>query len=92
MSMDNINSLGATKHSGTLTYLLILGALFFIFGFVTWLNGALIPFLQIACELSHIQAYLVTMFFISPIQLWRFLYQALYSVLATKKACLTVLP
>ncbi len=41
----------------------IVGTLFFIFGFVTWLNGSLIPFLQIACELSHMQAYLVTMAF-----------------------------
>ena len=61
--MHNSNSLGATQRSGTFSYLLILGALFFIFGFITWLNGALIPFLQIACELSHLQAYLVTMFF-----------------------------
>ena len=42
---------------------LIIGGLFFVFGFVTWLNGALIPFLTIACELSHAQAYLVTMVF-----------------------------
>lgn len=41
----------------------IIGGLFFIFGFVTWLNGSLIPFLQIACELNHMQAYLVTMAF-----------------------------
>ncbi|WP_371185640.1 sugar MFS transporter [Thalassotalea maritima] len=41
----------------------IIGLLFFIFGFVTWLNGALIPFLQTACELSHHEAYLVTMTF-----------------------------
>ena len=41
----------------------IIGALFFLFGFVTWLNGSLIPFLQIACELNHLQAYLVTLAF-----------------------------
>ena len=28
----------------------IIGGLFFVFGFVTWLNGALIPFLTIACR------------------------------------------
>jgi MFS transporter, FHS family, L-fucose permease len=33
------------------TAILILGALFFIFGFVTWLNGPLISYLKIACEL-----------------------------------------
>ncbi|WP_226704928.1 sugar MFS transporter [Microbulbifer elongatus] len=37
----------------------IIGLLFFIFGFVTWLNGALIPFLQTICELSAFQAMLV---------------------------------
>ena len=34
-----------------------------MFGFVTWLNGSLIPFLQIACELSNFQAYLVSFAF-----------------------------
>jgi glucose/galactose transporter len=39
----------------------IIGVLFFVFGFVTWLNGTLIPFLKIACELSNdIQAFFVT--------------------------------
>jgi FHS family L-fucose permease-like MFS transporter len=45
----------------------IIGALFFIFGFVTWINGTLIPYLKIACELkSDFQSYLVaTAFFIA---------------------------
>lgn len=43
--------------------MLIIGGLFFVFGFVTWLNGALIPFLTIACELDHLQAYFVTLIF-----------------------------
>ena len=34
-----------------------------MFGFVTWLNGALIPFLTIACELDRVQAYFVTLVF-----------------------------
>lgn len=38
----------------------IIGLFFFIFGFVTWLNGILIPFLKTACELSDFQAYFVT--------------------------------
>lgn len=42
----------------------IIGALFFIFGFVTWLNGTLIPFLKLACDLkSDAQALLVTFAF-----------------------------
>src|SRR5882757_2539961 len=45
----------------------IIGILFFIFGFITWLNGTLIPYLKIACELkTDVQAYLVaTAFFIA---------------------------
>jgi FHS family L-fucose permease-like MFS transporter len=44
--------------------LVIIGALFFIFGFVTWANSQLIPYLRIACELSVTQSFLVaTAFF-----------------------------
>src|SRR5881628_2122188 len=42
----------------------IIGMLFFIFGFVTWLNSTLIPFLKIACELNtYLQAFFVTFCF-----------------------------
>ncbi len=41
----------------------IIATLFFIFGFVTWLNSLLIPFLQQVCELSDVVAYLVTFAF-----------------------------
>jgi FHS family L-fucose permease-like MFS transporter len=37
----------------------IIGVLFFIFGFITWANGSLIPYLKIACELSSTQSYYV---------------------------------
>lgn len=40
--------------------ILIIGALFFIFGFVTWLNSVLIPYLRIACQLNNLESYLVT--------------------------------
>ena len=49
--------------SGNLIAVLLIGGLFFVFGFVTWINGALIPFLTIACELTHLQAYFVTLSF-----------------------------
>jgi glucose/galactose transporter len=48
------------------TYVLsitIIGILFFIFGFVTWLNGILIPYLKIACELTNFQALFVAFAF-----------------------------
>jgi glucose/galactose transporter len=51
------------SHQNSLLPMVIIGGLFFMFGFVTWLNGSLIPFLQIACELENMQAYLVTMIF-----------------------------
>lgn len=41
----------------------IIGLLFFMFGFVTWLNGSLIPFLRIVCDLSEFQAMFVTFAF-----------------------------
>lgn len=41
----------------------IIGALFFVFGFVTWLNNVLIPFLQTSCELTSTQASLVNFAF-----------------------------
>lgn len=43
--------------------MIIIGALFFIFGFVTWLNSVLIPFLKQACQLTDFQAYFVTLAF-----------------------------
>jgi len=43
--------------------IIVLGILFFIFGFVTWLNGTLIPYLKIACELNNFQSYLVAFAF-----------------------------
>lgn len=43
--------------------MIIIGGLFFIYGFVTWLNSVLIPFLQQACELTDFQAYFVTLAF-----------------------------
>lgn len=48
-----------TKPQSSLLPMIIIGGLFFIFGFVTWLNGALIPFLQIVCELTETQALFV---------------------------------
>ncbi len=43
--------------------LLAIGALFFIFGFITWICSVLIPYLQLACELNNFQAQLVSFAF-----------------------------
>jgi glucose/galactose transporter len=51
----------ATKKQTNTKAIFIIGVLFFIFGFVTWLNGTLIPFLKLACQLKNdIQAFFVT--------------------------------
>lgn len=41
----------------------IIGLLFFIFGFVSWVNAILIPYFKIACELSNFQSYMVAFAF-----------------------------
>jgi FHS family L-fucose permease-like MFS transporter len=53
------------RNTNQYTYsIVIIGVLFFIFGFVTWLNGTLIPFLKLACNLeTDAQALLVTFAF-----------------------------
>ena len=44
--------------------IILIGILFFIFGFITWANSQLIPYLKLACELTDTQSYLVaTAFF-----------------------------
>lgn len=48
----NINSNNKTAIS-------IIAGLFFIFGFITWVNGALIPFMKTINELTEAQSYLV---------------------------------
>ncbi len=67
MSNSNAAEINAPKSPGTTNRsIIIIGALFFIFGFVTWLNSVLIPYLKIACELNNFQSYfVVTAFYIS---------------------------
>ncbi len=48
---------------GYLFSLIVLGVLYFVFGFATWINSVLIPFLRTACELSDFMAYFVTFAF-----------------------------
>ncbi|PVX47466.1 glucose/galactose transporter [Flavobacterium sp. 103] len=61
--MNEMNNSLANKQNSTLVPMAILTFMFFIFGFVTWLNGPLIPFFKLACELSESQAYFVTFAF-----------------------------
>jgi FHS family L-fucose permease-like MFS transporter len=55
---NTVSSTSITK-SNTFVSILIIAGLFFIFGFVTWINGALIPFMKTINELTSAQSLLV---------------------------------
>ena len=64
--MENKNKtvlVGSLSKKDTFVPILIIGALFFIFGFISWVNSILIPFFKIACELTNFESYLVTFAF-----------------------------
>lgn len=73
--MDS-QTLNQKSGQSTLGPMIIIGVLFFLFGFVTWLNALLIPYLQIACQLTEFQAYFVTTAFyiaylvMAPVSTW----------------------
>jgi MFS transporter, FHS family, L-fucose permease len=52
-------STSPSKNNSTIIPIIIIASLFFIFGFVTWINGALIPFMKTINELTDAQSYLV---------------------------------
>ena len=51
------------SRKSSLVPMVIIGILFFIFGFVTWLNGSLIPFLKVILDLNSFEALFVTFAF-----------------------------
>jgi len=60
MVVEAMNNTGKKNFAFAIS---IIGGLFFIFGFVTWLNSVLIPFLKQVCHLTNFQAYFVTLAF-----------------------------
>lgn len=54
---------GVLKNKNNWLSIAILAAMFFIFGFATWINAILIPFFKIACELTNFQSLLVAFAF-----------------------------
>jgi FHS family L-fucose permease-like MFS transporter len=52
----------ATVKSG-LKPIYIISALFFVFGFLTWLNAVLITYLKLACQLNNLEAFFVAFAF-----------------------------
>ena len=60
----NVYSGSAVSKKQGLPPLVIIGVLFFVFGFVTWLGSVLIPYLKIACQLEDVvSSYLVAFAF-----------------------------
>ncbi|MCX7220674.1 MAG: sugar MFS transporter [Burkholderiales bacterium] len=58
---NNDQPAGSTKD--VVIAMFFISLLFFILGFATWLNGSLIPFLKIVCDLNNFQALWVTFAF-----------------------------
>jgi len=58
--MNRTSVTTSKKKSSYFLPMIIISSLFFIFGFVTWLNGILIPYLKIACQLTDTEAFFVT--------------------------------
>lgn len=58
-----IKSLAAERPKNNYTAIVIIGALFFIFGFVNWLNSLLIPYFKIVCRLDNMESMLVAFIF-----------------------------
>ena len=52
-----------TEKQNVIIGIAIIGVVFFIIGFVSWVNSILIPYFRIACELTNYQSYFVTFAF-----------------------------
>jgi len=59
--MSAVHAAGA--RTSVTTSIAIVGVLFFLIGFFTWLNGPLITFVKLAFELDEVGAFLVLMVF-----------------------------
>jgi len=57
--MSDSSKFSSNTKDSTLIPVIIIAGLFFIFGFVTWINGALIPFMKAINELTSAQSLLV---------------------------------
>lgn len=61
-SIETVQAGSLSQKDSTIP-ILIIGALFFIFGFISWINSILIPYFRIACQLTNFESYLVTFAF-----------------------------
>lgn len=63
-------TVAASREGGYKQAMIIIGGLFAVFGFVTWLNASLISFLKLLCDLTDSQSLMVTFAFYIPYFLW----------------------
>lgn len=54
---------GSLSARNTALSVMIIALLFFIFGFVTWINAILIPYFKVSCELNNVRSLLVAFAF-----------------------------
>lgn len=57
------NEGSSTSKNQIILGIAIIGLVFFVMGFVSWVNSILIPYFRIACELTNFQSYFVTFAF-----------------------------
>ncbi|MFC7523917.1 sugar MFS transporter [Parapedobacter sp. GCM10030251] len=62
-SIKTTVSVASLSRRDTTVSIIIIAGMFFIFGFLSWINAILIPYFKIACELTHFQSYLVAFAF-----------------------------
>lgn len=65
-----MNSRSSAAQDNRLVSIAIIGALFFIMGWFTWINGPLIAFVQVAFDLNVVNAFLVTFVFYLSYFVW----------------------
>lgn len=63
MKNDNSLTVGSLSKKDTITGIVIIGFMFFMFGFTSWINAILIPYFKIAFQLTHVESYFVTFAF-----------------------------
>src|SRR5690606_29498457 len=63
MSVSNLKTAASLTKRETNISIGIIALLFFIFGFLSWINAILIPYFKMAFDLTHFQSYLVAFAF-----------------------------
>ncbi len=63
MKKNSTVAVGSLSQRDTVTGMVIIGFMFFMFGFTSWINAILIPYFKVAFQLSHVASYLVTFAF-----------------------------